>query len=98
MTIISNSKMRCALSRPSMLRTSCSGFQSTLAPRLSDNSFKILIPNDAGRSDLELIIHYRNTYPSLIYPLFDVYAEWLSDSQIDSIKDSLVRGFGKVDQ
>ena len=98
MTIISNSKMRCALSRPSMLRTSWSGFQSTLAPRLSDNSFKILIPNDAGRSDLELIIHYRNTYPSLIYPLFDVYAEWLSDSQIDSIKDSLVGGFGKVDQ
>ena len=47
---------------------------------------------------MELIIHYRNTYPSLIYALFDVYAEWLSDSQIDSIKDSLVGGFGKVDQ
>ncbi|KAK8800078.1 hypothetical protein WA588_002894, partial [Blastocystis sp. NMH] len=61
--------------------------------KLSDNSFKILIPNDAGRSDLELIIHYRNTYPSLIYPLFDVYAEWLSDSQIDSIKDSLIQQF-----
>ena len=58
--------------------------------RLSENSFKVHIPNDKGRSDLELTIRYRKTYPSMMYPDFSVYAEWLSDSTISHLKDELV--------
>lgn len=54
------------------------------------SSFKITIPNDQDRSDLEITVHYNNQYPSDCYPIFHVYAEWLTDEEIASIEESLV--------
>ena len=54
------------------------------------SSFKITIPNDQDRSDLEITVHYNKQYPSDCYPTFHVYAEWLADEEIASIEESLV--------
>lgn len=58
--------------------------------RIPPNSFKITIPNDKGRSELTLTVHYNREYPSECYPKFTVYADWLSDDQIAKIEETLV--------
>ena len=58
--------------------------------RIDVSSFKISIPNDQDRSDLEITVHYNKQYPSDCYPTFHVYAEWLTDEEIASIEESLV--------
>lgn len=64
--------------------------------RIPPNSFKITIPNDKGRSDLTLTVHYHKQYPSHCYPKFTVYAEWLSDDQIANIEETLVFAYSMV--
>lgn len=54
------------------------------------NSFVISIPNDMGRSELLLTVHYHKDYPSTCYPKFSVYAEWLSEREIADIEEKLV--------
>lgn len=50
----------------------------------------ITIPNDIGRSELLLTVHYHKDYPSTCYPKFSVYAEWLSEKEIEEIEEKLV--------
>lgn len=61
--------------------------------RLTVSSFRITIPNDQDRSDLEITVHYNKQYPSSCYPKFSVYAEWLTDEQIADIEETLVAVF-----
>lgn len=58
--------------------------------RKPPNAFVITIPNDMGRSELLLTVHYHKDYPSSCYPKFSVYAEWLSEKQIADIEEKLV--------
>ena len=65
-------------------------FTKSYLNRLTISSFKIRIPNEQDRSELELTVQYHKEYPSTCYPKFTVYAEWLTDEQIADIEETLV--------
>ena len=57
------------------------------------SSFKITIPNDQDRSDLEITVHYNKQYPSDCYPTFHVYAE--GKQQNRGAADQYTEGVGE---
>ena len=38
-----------------------------------------------------LTVHYHKDYPSTCYPKFSVYAEWLSEKEIDEVQGMIDR-------